>query len=474
MKELTVTDTRGKEDKQRTTSAVKSNVDMHKQSESIELRPDPMKSNTDSFQERKHDLSLTSRRAVSTGRGEEMHRVFQNNSGSNSTSYGKITRVTSRFGMKTFTVVPPKPSVTHASSGEPAGTLTAGAIKIDDQGNMVKVGISLNKADDSLKPGINCKEESVLLGKAKAFWNSNERQEYAVPNSKGLIDKVKENMDSPKSTPTAISETTLKTSTTDNIKTDKAQPEEMLKEDTKEPVKDIQVAKEEETEIESKFSVSKSFQPPSNKPALPPPLFPDFKRDLSFLKPSRRTSSHYVASAITKCAQKTSVKLNSISNISDSSASVKTHTISSQRLGQSMQVTPLESSQSSLSDNKETNCASKPNPPGPKRSVSYPEYVSDSQRDFGEVRLDRKGLGSCAVPTKGTSDVLETETAKHMQASGPIQINMTASNDRDYIKHNQPRSPTPPQISHLQSSAKIPTTPKTIPLGQTSVSKNLD
>lgn len=464
IKAISVSDTRGKGDKQRTTSAVKSNVDMHKQSDSTEPRPDPMKGNTQSFQEKKPDPTPAAQRSVSSERNEEMHRVFQNNFSSNSTSYGKITRVTSRFGMKTFTVVPPKPSVTHAGTGEPAGTLTAGAIKIDDQGNMVKEGISWNKADDSLKSGINCKESSHLLGKAKAFWNSHERQENAVPYSKGLIDRAKENVDCPKSTPTAIFETTLKTGNTDNKKTETVQPEEMIKEEAKEPVKDIQVAKVEEAEVESKFSVSKNIQLPSNKPTLPPPLLKDLKRDLTFLKPSRRTSSQYVASAITKCTPKTSVKPNSMPNIPDSSVSVKTHAI------RSMQVNPRQSSQSSLSDNKETDFATKPSPPGPKRSVSYPEYVSDSQRDFGEGRLDREGFGSCVGSTKGSSDVVETTKNKHMQSSDPIKTNVTANNDKDNIKHIRPTSPTPTQ-SLLHSSAKLHTTPKTISQGQTSVSK---
>ncbi|XP_026227131.1 protein cordon-bleu isoform X3 [Anabas testudineus] len=469
IKVMSVTDTRRKEDKQRTISAVNSNVDMHKESENSELRRDLMKSNTQYFQEKKQpDLPPTTQRSVSIERGEEMHRVFQNNSSSNSTSYGKITHVTSRFGMKTFTVVPPKPSVTHASTGGPAGALTAGAIKIDDQGNMVKVGISRNKADGSLKSGINCKEESVL-GKAKAFWNSNERRENNVACSKGVIDSVKENMDGLKSTPTAILETTFKNSNTDNKKTEK---KEMLKEETKEPVKDIQVAKEEEAEVENKLSVTKNFQPPSNKPVPPPPLCPDSKRDLFFLKPSRRTSSQYVASAITKCTPRTPVKLNSIPKIPDSSASVKTHTVSFQRSGQSMEVTPLKSSQSSLSVNKQTDDDSKSNPPSPKRSVSYSEYVSDSQRDSGEVILD--GFGSCVGSTKETSDVLEQETAKNMQTSGPIQKNVTANNERDNIKQIGPSSPTPAQSSLLQSSAKLPTTPKTIHQGQTSDKKDMN
>lgn len=478
---MSITDTTSvKENKQRTTSAVKSNVDMQKHSKSTEIKPDPVKSNAQSFQEKKPVLPPTSQRSVSTERDEEMHRVYQNNASSN-TSHSKITRnVTSRFGMKTFTVVPPKPSVMYAATGEPAVTLTVGAIKIDNQGNMVKEGISW-KVGGSSESGNNCSEESPLLGKAKAFWISNERQESAVSHSKGLIDKAMESTDGLKSTPYAISETTLKTSNTEALKTtqtslkkptERAQPKEMVKEEAKEPVKDIKVAKEERVEVESKISVSKNVQQPSNKPALPPPVLPDMKRDLSFLKPSRRTSSQYVASAITKYTPKTSAKPTSIPNVPDASASLKTQTIGFQRSGRSIQVNPHQSSLSSLSDNKENESASKSKPPGPKKSMSYPVYVSDGQRDFGEVRPDRGGFGSCLGSTKGSSNTLETETAKnkHIQSSGPTQINMTANNDRDNIKHIRARSPSPAQSSPLHSSAKPPTAPKTVSQGQTSVS----
>ncbi|XP_044063199.1 protein cordon-bleu isoform X2 [Siniperca chuatsi] len=482
IKVMSITDTNSvKEDKQRT-SAVKSNVDMQKHSNSTVIKSDLVKSNAQSFQEKKPVLPPTSQRSVSAERNEEMHRVHQNSSSSN-TSHGKITpNITSRFGMKTFTVVPPKPSVMHAAPGEPTVKLTVGAIKIDDQGNMVKAGISRNKVGGSSESGMNCSEGSPLLGKAKAFWSSNERQESAIPHSKGLIDKAKENTDGLKSTPTAVSEATLKTSNTEammqtslNKLAERAQPKEMVQEEAKEPVKDVKVAKEEWAEVEGKIPVSKNIQQPSNKPALPPPILPDLKRDLSFLKPSRRTSSQYVASAITKYTPKTSATPNSIPNKPDSSASLKTQTISFQRSGRSIQVNPHQSSQSSLSDNKENESASKSNPPGPKRSMSYPEYVSDSQRDFGEVRPDRGGFGSCAGSTERSSNTLETEKAKnmHIQSSGPTQINMTANNDRDHFKHIRPRSPSPAKSSPLHSSAKPPTAPKTVSQGQTSNTRDM-
>lgn len=453
-KEMSVSDTRGKGGKQKTASAVKSNIDMPNQSQSTKLRPELVKSNTQPFQERKPDPPPAAQRSVSTEKGEETHRGVQNNPSSNSTAYGKITCVSSRFGMKTFTVVPPKPSVAHSGTGEQAGTLTAGAIKIDDQGNMVKAGFFRNRADDSFKSEFNCKEETLLLGKAKAFWNS---QENAVPNSKGPVDRAKENMDNLKTTPTAVFE---KTSNTGKRKTEMVQPEKLFQQEAKEPVKDIQVAKEEEAEVESKVSVSKYIHLPSNKPALPPLLQKDSKRDLSFLKPSRRTSSHYVASAITRYAPKTLVKPNSIANIPESSVSVKAVT--------STQVNPHQSSQSSLSNSRKTDFVSKPNPPDPVRSVSYPEFMSDSQRDTGEVRVDRQAFGSCVGSTKGSSDVQETAKNEHMQSSDPVKIKVTASNDN--VKHIRSASPTPTQSSLLHSSVKLHTAPKTISQGQTSVS----
>ncbi|XP_035527450.1 protein cordon-bleu isoform X2 [Morone saxatilis] len=473
IEEMRISDTNSvKEDKQRTTPAVKSNVDMQKHSKSTEIKPDPVKSNTQSFRGNKPVLPPTSQKTVSTERDEEMHRVHQNTSISN-TPHGKITHVTSRFGLKTFTVVPPKPSVFNAATGVPAVPSTVGAIKIDDQGNMVKVGISRNKVGGSSETGINYSEGSPLLGKAKAFWNSNERQESPVPYNKGLIDKAKESTDTLKSTPTAISETTLKTSNTEDLKTlqtslnkpaERAQPKELVKEEAKEPVNEV--AKQEREEVESKISVSKNVQQPSNKPALPPPILPDLRKDLSFLKPSRRTSSQYVASAINKYTPRTSAQPNSIPSIPDSSASFKTQT-GFQRSGRSIHVNPHQSSQSSLSDNKENESAFKSNPPGPKRSMSYPEYVSD--RDFGEVRPDREGFGSCIGSIKGSSNTLETETTKN----NPTQINMTANNDRDNIKHIQHRSPSPVQNSPLHSSAKPPTAFKTVYHGQTNNTRDM-
>lgn len=464
-----------KKDKQRTTSAVKSNADLQKYSKSTEIKPDPVKSNTMSVQEKKPVLPPNIQKTVSTEREEEVHRDNQNNSSSNAL-HGKITRnVTSRFGMKTFTVVPPKPAVLQAATGVPAATSTVGAIRIDDQGNMVRAGIYRNKVSGSSELGMNNSEGSQLVGKAKAFWCSTEKQESEVAQNRGLIDKTKESTDGLKSTPTAISETTMKTSNGEDLKVmqtplnkpvERLQPKVIVEEEAKEPAKNIRVAKEEQLEVESKISVSK----PINKPTLPPPILPDMRKDLFFLKPSRRTSSQYVASAITKYS-KTSATPSC--HVPDYSASLRTQTVGFQRSGRSIQVNPHQSSQLSLSDNKENESAFKSNPPGPNRSMSFPEYVSDSQRDFAEVRSDRGGFGSSAGSIKGNSNTLETETTKNkrFQSTGPTQINMTANNDRDNGEHILPRSSSPAERSPPHSSAKPSAIPKTVSQGQTSVSK---
>ncbi|XP_070822053.1 protein cordon-bleu isoform X2 [Chaetodon trifascialis] len=480
VKGMSIADTKSvKKDKQRTTTAVKSNVDMQKHSKDTEIMPDPVKSKAQSFQEKKPAIPPAGQRAVSVERDEEMHGVNKNNS-SSSASHGKITHnITSRFGLKTFTVIPPKPSVLHAATETPPVTITYDAIKIDDQGNMV--GAVPKKVGGSSESEMNYCDGSSLLGKAKAFWSSNERQESAVPHNKGRIDKAKECTDGLKSsTPTAVSETTLKNSNTWEIKmmqtslqkpAERAHPKEKVKEEAQEPAKDIKVAKDERVEVESKISVSKHVQQPTYKTTLPPSVLPDPGKDLSFLKPSRRTSSQYVASALTKYTPKTSAKPNSIPNIPESSAALKTQTIGFQRSGWSMQVNPHQSSKSLLSDNKENESAFKSSPPGPKKSMSFPEYVSDSQRDFGEVRPDRGGFGSYVGSIKGNSNTLET--TKHIQSSGPTQINMTANNDRDNIKHICPRSPSPAQSSPPHSSAKPPTTLKTAYQGQTNNQRDM-
>ncbi|XP_041104409.1 protein cordon-bleu-like isoform X2 [Polyodon spathula] len=184
----------------------------------------------------------------------------------------------SRVGMNnTFTVVPPKPAVKlYQKEG---GSLVSWAIKIDAQGNLIKPGATnIIKCSSS---GAGSDEEDLLLGKAKAFWNSAEQTELVTTNRVAI---TKHSVDPEASNPQCL-EPGSKLRPPEEAKLVK--PKE-LKEDF---VRDC-------TEGDQKKSVipGLTYQPP--KSSLSSNIGP--KADPSFLKPFRRTSSQYVASAIAK------------------------------------------------------------------------------------------------------------------------------------------------------------------------------
>ncbi|KAM8869995.1 protein cordon-bleu isoform 3-T6 [Spinachia spinachia] len=459
-KEMRTTDASSVKEQRATPAA-----DLRKLSRDTAVNRDLVKENAQSFQEMKSALPPTSQRPFSPGTDEETHRVHPNSS----SPTGKITRnVPSRFGMKTFTVVPLKPAVVHAATGERADKLTIGAIKIDAQGNLVKGAMPRNKVGGSSESSIHSSEGSPLVGKAKAFW----RQENHLPHcnsTEGL-----------KGTSSA-----LKGSNAEELKmtqnslykqAEKIHPKGTVKEEAEEPARAVEVRKEEWVAVASQITVSKSVQEPGNRPALPPTVLPDMKKDLSFLKPARQTSSQYVASAITKYTPKHrmhhSAKASHVPNVQGSSASLKSKPFDFQRSGPSIKVNPHQSSQSSLSDN---DLASKSNPPDPKRSVSYPKYVSDNQRDLGEVRSDTGRFGSCTGSTKESSNTLETETAsnKHIQSGGPTQKSTIVSNDSNSFKQIRLRSSIPAQSSPVHSSATPPAVPEIVLQALTSNKKDV-
>lgn len=451
--------------KQKTASAAKLNGDMQKRRASSEIKPGSPEIKSQSFQEKKPVIPSTTHRTASTERHGQVQRDYKTNTSSHS-SHGKITcNVTSRFGMKTFTVVPPKPTVTHASTTVPAATLSAGAIKIDDQGNMVKVGIKHNKVGGSLSPSeIDDSEGSLLLGNAKPFWSLNERQEGAVLHNKGLIDKAKENTDGLKSPPPAVAECERNTSNTTAsslIKpAEKFQPKRLVKTEVREPGKEFTT----KVEVESKISASKHTQQVSNKPVVSPYVVPDLRKDLCFLKTTRRTSSQYVASAINKYTPNPSAKPNTIPTVSHTSASFNTNLQrSSQLVNQKKTTLPFRS------DNKENEAASKLNPPGSEK-MSSSENVAKAQRDFSELRVNRGEFGSSAVSKERDYNTLETGTTKnkHIQSTGTTHVNMAPIGDTDNIKH--PQSARTAENRLQNSAAKSPTTHKFTSQGQTSVS----
>ncbi|XP_047216613.1 protein cordon-bleu isoform X3 [Girardinichthys multiradiatus] len=449
------------------TLLLKSSADLQKKSKPPVIGADLVQHNTQSSQQKKSELSAKVQRSLSPGKEEVIHKVNQISS-SFSASHGKINRnVTSRFGMKTFTVVPPKPSVTDITKTHPNDPGSSFAIKIDDQGNMVMAGIQHLKSSESPKSEIE--NGITVCENANAFWSSNKTQEHLVTQRKGQVDKPNDNT-YVLGTASAVSlEEKLKTSKTKYEKTSAvSNPTVMVQ--TKMGVEDIKKQidspNSEYIEVESKMSVSNNVQRPSNKPSLPPPLHSGRKQQLNFVKPSRRTSSQYVASALTKYTPKTSTKPSSFPKIADSSESLKTE----KATGFQKSVTPFQSSQISLSDITENDSTSTITVPCPKSFMSFPVYLSHSHRDSVQVKMSREKFGNDVVAKKEDLDTADKELAKknRSQCNGSPEIEVTNNSNGDYIKHIQSRTPNPAKSSAPHSSFKPPIAPKIKPHDQIS------
>ncbi|XP_061919418.1 protein cordon-bleu-like isoform X2 [Entelurus aequoreus] len=381
-------------------------------------------------------LSPASHRSLSTER-VETHSVYQNNS--SSILQRKVTcNPTSRCGMKTFTVVPPKASVLQGAKQNASASITASAITIECGG-----GGHHNNRVDPTQSLIANSDGAPLVGKAKAFWSSSERKECAGSCSKGVIDKPKESLDNFKNTPTSNSETTL---TTDRRK-------ELVKTHRLNHSAESTLFKEtghkRNESLNSVFTKQHHAEIDilAHESIKQPPQAQDFS---PFLKTNRRTSSQYVASAINKYIPKTFTKTNIVSFPAQSSPLTQPN-VAFRSLGRSIQVNPRQSSKISLIDNKFDKSGM--HHPGPVRSKSYPEFVSDSH---SVVKEDK---GSDFV--ESAKDSLwslgpVSDKIKHFQSSCSPQMTLTDGNIRQ-VNSNRCQSPTASQSSPLQLTAKPPT-----------------
>ncbi|XP_054846846.1 protein cordon-bleu isoform X2 [Eublepharis macularius] len=181
-----------------------------------------------------------------------------------------------KTGLTTFKVVPPKPEVKCFDTD---ASLSTGAIKIDELGNLVTpnpVGI---KKVAATSPSSEARES--LLGRAKAYWRSNSVEKPLEESPVGYSNK----------SPVAPNSKPLS-------KTSETQHDcfPSLKVATTPPV-GSQV-------VENNLGPEKT-KPPLRVPQYPmktptAPVVNKDKIELPFQKPQRRTSSHYVASAIAK------------------------------------------------------------------------------------------------------------------------------------------------------------------------------
>ncbi|KAG7469826.1 hypothetical protein MATL_G00132870 [Megalops atlanticus] len=335
------------------------------------------------------------------------------------TAQSKITQSpTSRFGMKTFTVVPPKPAQTQTV--KPAGSLVIGAIKIDAQGNMVKQESSQSQYGSS--PGSGSDSEVPLLGKAKAFWNSTEQQD-TVTASRGHPPNTRDHEASrpPPAEPPA------------------APPAERGK-----------------TEITQRepMEVSKD-QRPESKPSAPEPTQQpvksthelEQKRDLSFLRPSRRTSSQYVASAIAKYTGKPSGRAEKIQE----AHTMAEYSVPKQKpfgnQGFSHGTETSNAKFTRMSSETLQTAQSRPITFGanPKRSLSFPDYTAEKSDSSTELKQER-GDQSKSLSGGGSTSSLNTNPASISSSTLPPWEPITSV--------QKPTSPTGPLNNSVPGSAR--------------------
>ncbi|KFW71674.1 Protein cordon-bleu, partial [Pygoscelis adeliae] len=188
-----------------------------------------------------------------------------------------------KMGLTTFKVVPPKPEVKHFNRGV---SLSTGAIKIDELGNLIGPNTGVNKHI----PGTSTDEsEEICLGKVKAFWRSSSVEKQSDDSAEHL----------PK-----------KSAVTTNSKpfTIKHEHRPVCLAAPK-PVAPQTV----NTQVAERQSENERTKPPlpvtqSQVTPLVAPTINKDKVELPFLKPHRRTSSQYVASAIARHINVTSFK----------------------------------------------------------------------------------------------------------------------------------------------------------------------
>ncbi|XP_064201211.1 protein cordon-bleu isoform X3 [Anguilla rostrata] len=325
------------------------------------------------------------------------------------TTQSKITQnPTSRFGMKTFTVVPPKPVLAQKS----AGSLVMGAIKIDAQGNMVKNDKSQNQYGESLQSGSD--SELPLLGKAKAFWSSTEKQEL-VASSRGRAPKNKD--------PEIL----------------RAPPVEHPAECGKDRKGRPEVTLGEVVETVVELANRKPSNQEPTQQSMKPTCELEQRKDLSFLKPSRRTSSQYVASAISKYTGKPTFKAERIQE----TQSIARFSVSEQKPpgNQNCSNRPETCSKYARTSSETfqtTQVKSSMLVVNPKRSLSFPDYTSVKSESAAELKQDSTSTSS--LDTNPTSRV--SQPPNTLLLKQPVATAQT------------PRSPTRPDApltKHLQN-----------------------
>ncbi|XP_065607786.1 protein cordon-bleu isoform X4 [Cyrtonyx montezumae] len=180
-----------------------------------------------------------------------------------------------KMGLTTFKVVPPKPEVKSFDRGLSVST---GAIKIDELGNLINPKPVVSKNIPGTSTG---ESEEIPLGKVKAFWRSSSMEKQSDDSAEHLAKKP-----------------AVTTNSKSFVIKQECKPVCLAAPKPVPPQTVISQVGEKQSENER----TKPHLPVMQsqvKPLVVPAINKD-KPELPFLKPHRRTSSQYVASAIAK------------------------------------------------------------------------------------------------------------------------------------------------------------------------------
>lgn len=180
-----------------------------------------------------------------------------------------------KMGLTTFKVVPPKPEVKNFDRGLSVST---GAIKIDELGNLINPKPVVSKNIPGTSAG---ESEEIPLGKVKAFWRSSSMEKQSDDSAEHLAKK-------PAVTTNSKSFVTKQECKPVCLAAPKPVPPQTV-------ISQVGEKQSENEKTKPPLPVTQS----QVKPLVVPAINKD-KPELPFLKPHRRTSSQYVASAIAK------------------------------------------------------------------------------------------------------------------------------------------------------------------------------
>lgn len=177
-----------------------------------------------------------------------------------------------KYGLTTYKIVPPKSEMKCYDRG---ASLSVGAIKIDELGNLVSPHVHTGRTVVPSSPTLEA--ETPPIGKVKEFWRSNSIEKHSGRP-----------MERPKRTPTPTTPTNLQPQES-RLRGEPTSPD---------PQGTLPGPQSPHSEDGRAVGEGRSWPPPAaTRPLQVPAANP---AEVPFLKPQRRTSSQYMASAIAK------------------------------------------------------------------------------------------------------------------------------------------------------------------------------